>query len=426
MANLILAWNNRTDSSTLSGGSWQATLPLANIQNRQIQRVARTTNATTAATQFIVDCGQARTIGVLGLVAHNISVNGRVRLTGAESSAAWTNLLAAGSDFTSASWTKATTTVTGNSTAAPDGTTTADTLAATGANSGVYQTATIGAAQAYSFEVWLRADAPTTISLVTIQTPSSTVAEVSCAVTTDWQKFRIQGTTVAGTTAMDCYVGGNNSFSTGEAVYAWDAELLAGQGIIYDSGWVDVWPVDMVAIYDREWEDDNFWAGTLLQSAVAGYQAPFVHVLPTGQVLRHWRVEIGDTMNPDGYVQIGRMFIGAAWMPSVNYAYGAELGFQDPTEVDTSLSGAEYFDVRSRFRVFDFELQYLSATEAYASALDLQRLAGISGEVLVVPDKDDLATQPARAFLGRLRQLTPVRQDQPSAFTVAFQAKELI
>lgn len=426
MANLTLSWSNRTDAATLAGGSWVATLPLANLKNRQLQKVARTTNAQTTSTQFTIDLGQARNIGVLALVAHNISVSGKVRVTASDAAAAWTNLLTNASDFSNAAWIKATTTVSSDAVAAPDATITADRLTATGANSGVYQQATIGAAQAYSFEVWLRADTPTTMSLVTIQVPSNTVTEVSCSVTTDWQKFRVQGTTVAGTTAIQCYVGGNSTFSTGEAVYAWDAELLAGSGIIYDSGFVDVWPSGMIPLNLLEWEEDNYWLGTISQSAIAGYQAPFIHLLPTAQILRHWRVEIADTNSPDGYVQIGRLFMGATFVPSVNYAFDAGLGFEDPTPIDVALSGAEYFDVRSRFRVFDFELQFIQASEAYSSILDLQRLAGVSGEVLVIPDRDEPTTQPIRAFLGRLRQLSQVRQPQPSAFTVAFQAKELI
>lgn len=426
MSNLTLAWNNRTDGGTLSGGSWQASLPLANLQNRQVQKVARSTNAAVASTQFLMNLGQPRNIGVVALVVHNISASGKVRVTASDSASAWTNLLTAGSDFSNASWTKTTTTVTVNATTAPDGTTTADRLEATSANSGVNQSVTIGALAPYNGEVWLRADTPVSLSLVTIQVPSSTVTEVACNVTTAWQKFKITGTTVAGTTSIQFYIGGNNSFSTGEQVYAWDAEVLSGSGIIYDSGWVDCWPSGMIPLSLLEWDDDNYWLGTLSQSARAGYQAPFIHLLSSAQTLQHWRVEVGDTSNPDAFVQIGRLFMASTWAPSVNYAYGAGLGFEDPTLIDTSLSGAEYFDVRSRFRVFDFELQFVTASEAYNNVLDLQRLSGVSGEVLVVPDSDDGATQPARAFVGRLRQMGPIRQPQPTAFSVAFQAKELI
>jgi hypothetical protein len=286
MPNITLAWNNRTDAGTLSGGSWQATLPLTNLQNRQVQKVARSSNALTTSTQFTIDLGAARAIGVVALVVHNISVVGKVRITASDTA----------------------------------------------------------------------------------------------------------GFTVT----------------------------------YYNSGWIDVWPTGMVPQALLEWEEDNFWLGTLSANARAGYQSPFIHLLPSAQNLRYWKVEVDDTGNTDGYVQIGRLFMAATWVPSVNYAYGAGLGYQDPTPIDVSLSGAEYFDVRSRFRVFNFELQYILGTEAYAYALDMQRLCGNSGEVLVVPDSSDTANQPYRAFVGRLLQMGPIQQPQPTAFTAAYQIKELL
>lgn len=286
MANITLAWNNRTDAGTLSGGSWLATLPLANVQNRQVQKVSRSSNATNAATQFTIDLGQARSIGVVALVVHNISVLGRVRITASD---------------------------------------------------------TAGFVATY-----------------------------------------------------------------------------------YNSGWVDVWPAGQIPQALLEWEDDNFWLGTLSANARAGYQSPFIHLLPAAQSLRYWKVEVDDTTNADGYVQIGRLFMAATWTPATNYSYGAGLGYQDPTAVDTSLSGAEFFDVRSRYRVFEFELQYILNAEAYAQALELQRLSGTSGEVLVVPDSTDTANQPARAFVGRLQQLGAITQPQPSTYSARFQVKELL
>lgn len=286
MANITLAWNNRTDSGTLSGGSWLSTLPLTNLQNRQVQKVARSNDALAASTQFTIDLGQARTIGVLALVVHNISVTGQVRITASD-------------------------------------------------------------------------------------TPGFTVT-------------------------------------------------------YYDSGWADVWPSGMIPQSLLEWEEDNFWLGTLSANARAGYQSPYIKLIPSAPSLRYWKVEVSDTGNADGYVQIGRLFMASTWVPSVNYAYGAGLGYQDPTPIDVSLSGAEYFDVRSRFRVFDFELQYILGTEAYAYALELQRLSGTSGEVLMVPDSDDAINQPARAFVGRLLQLGAITQPQPSEFSVKFQVKELL
>lgn len=287
MANIFLAWQNRTDEGTLTGGSWLSALPLVNLQNRQVQKVARSTNALLASTKFDIDLGATRTVGVLALIVQNMSVSAKVRITGASSS----------------------------------------------------------------------------------------------------------------------------SYTSPE----------------YQSAWVDVWPSGVIAQDLLEWEDDNFWLGTMTSEQRAGYQSPFIHLLPTAQALRYWRVEIDDTTNSVGYVQIGRLFIAKGWTPTVNYAYGAGLGYQDPTPVETSLSGAEFFDIRSKYRVMSFSLEYITDTEAYNYALELQRLAGVSGEVLVVPDGGtDLGQQPLRSYVGRLKQLGPVKHPKPAAFTVDFEVKELL
>ncbi len=282
--NIFLAWQNRTDEGTLSGGSWIAALPLTNLQNQQVQKVARSTNATTASTQFSINLGQARAIGVVALVVHNIGVSGKVRITGAS----------------------------------------------------------------------------------------------------------------------------NSGFTSPE----------------YQSAWMNVWPSGIIPQELLEWEDDNFWLGTMSAEQRAGYQSPFIHILPTVQTLRYWKVEINDTTNTAGYIQIGRLFMARGWRPDVNYSYGASLKYNDPSVTETSLSGAEYFDVRSKYRVMNLTLRYMSSTEAYSYALELQRLSGTTAEVLVVPDSDDVAQQPLRSYVGRLRQTQPVTQPELSTYAVSFEIKE--
>lgn len=286
MANLLLSWQNRTDGGTLSGGSWLTTLPLANLQNRVVQKVARSSNANLTSTKFDINLGAAYPIGVIALVVHNISVIGKVRITGDDAA-----------DFA---------------------------------------------------------------------TP------------------------------------------------------------VYQSGWLDVWPAGQIPQSLLEWEEDNFWLGTLSNNQRAGYQSPFIHIPATQQTLQYWRIEVDDTTNTDGFVQIGRLFMAAAWRPTVNYSFGAGLGYTDPTPVDVSLSGAEFFDVRSRAREFQITLAGLSDSEAYDYALQIQRLAGVSGEVLVVPDSDDSTRIPIRAYLGRLVGLSPMQNIQPGRHTVTLTLRELL
>lgn len=286
MPNITLAWRNRTDEATLTGGSWLAGLPLNNLKNRQVQKVARSADALAASTKFVTDFGQARSVGVVALIVHNIGAAGQVRIC---------------------------------------------------ANSA-------------------------------------------------------------------------NNFAAP----------------IYDSGWLDAWPAGVIPLDTLEWEDDNFWLGTMTQEQRAGYQSPFIHLLPAQQNLRYWQIEISDATNPAGYVQIGRLFMSQTWTSEFNYSYGSGLGYEDPTPIEVSLSEAEYFDVRSRSRLFQFNLDWLSSTEAYSNVLELQRLAGTSGEVLAIPDSSDAANFLRRSYVGRLKSLGQIKHDARGKYSAGFELKELL
>lgn len=286
MANVFLAWQNRIDTSSLSGGSWTSSLPLANVQSPVMQKVARSSSAAIESTTFDIDMGSAKPTGVVALLAHNISQAGSVRITGYESA----------------------------------------------------------------------------------------------------------------------------SFVP----------------VVYDSGWLDVYPPDTIPVSLRNWEENTFWSGELTEADLIGLQNPFVHILPAEQFLRYWRVEIDDTTNAAGYIDIGRCIIARGWRPGVNYTYGAEVNYFDNSPSVTTLSGTMYFDERPRGRVFRFGLDAMSSTEAYSYALEMQRLAGVVSEVLLVPDSDDAGSIPLRAFAGRLTALNGIGVPDPSRYTGTFELKEII
>lgn len=78
----FFAWNNMADTAVLTGGSWTDGLPLNNLKNRKQARAARSTSVATSATRFVIDLGASSKIWrVLALVAHNIGLSGRWRVT---------------------------------------------------------------------------------------------------------------------------------------------------------------------------------------------------------------------------------------------------------------------------------------------------------------------------------------------------------
>lgn len=281
----LIAYPNRTDESTLSGGAWTATLPLSNLQSRLIAKVARSTDAANASTKFDLVLAKKRLIRVLSLVNHNLS-------------------------------------------------------------------------------------------------STST--------------YRIRSFADAGFT-----------------------------NLIYDSGVAAVWPV----VYPSgilEWEADNFWSGQLLDEDKIGYNLTLVHVLATATFAQYFRFEFFDSSNPAGYVQIGRLFLASEWQPVVNMNYGASLAYETKTAISEAISGAEYFDRRTPYRVARFTLGFMSEDEGMARAFDLQRTAGIDGEVLYMWDTKDTVHRLRRSFLGRLRSLSAIDMPYFNNTQTSFEIKELL
>ena len=81
MGSMLIAFRNYVDDGTLSGGSWEAGLPIVNLAERQPSRVARTTSLAAGDTQVILDIGEARPIAFVGLLRHNLSQKGKWRVT---------------------------------------------------------------------------------------------------------------------------------------------------------------------------------------------------------------------------------------------------------------------------------------------------------------------------------------------------------
>lgn len=79
----IFGIRNWADDGVLSGGSWLTALPLANLQNRQVKKRARSSNAALTSTKFFADLGAPQGVRIAALIAHNLTQDAtwRVRLS---------------------------------------------------------------------------------------------------------------------------------------------------------------------------------------------------------------------------------------------------------------------------------------------------------------------------------------------------------
>lgn len=195
--------------------------------------------------------------------------------------------------------------------------------------------------------------------------------------------------------------------------------------VSYDSGWGEVWPV-LYPFGTLAWEDESWWGGSYTPEEISGMETNCIRILPANAMVRYLRIEIDNTTNSAGFVDIGRLFVSPVWQPVLNMLNGNSLGWETKTDVQEALSGAEYFNVRTPYRVQRFELDYLTLDEAFTKAFELQRRAGVDREIFFIKDPSDTFHALRRRFMGRLRQLNPIEHPSVLRNKVAFEIKELI
>lgn len=284
MANAIVAYQNRIDESTFASyGSWEASLPLTNIKNRTLSKVARSTDDANASTKLRFALTKDRIVGVVAVVNHNLSTN--------------------------ATW-----------------------------------------------------------------------------------RYRVYS---------------DSGYST----------------LAYDSGMLEVWPTMPVGYF--EWEDDGFWNMRTPEEDRELFTATTIHVPSETVIAQYYQVEFFDDTNPDGYVQLGRIFVGKKYQPTINMSLGASVGYESRTLIDEAISGSEYFDRRNSFRVARFSLGLLDASDSSLNA-DLMKVQDTDQECVFVYDADDSIGISRKSFLGRLRTLSPIEQPYATTYQTNYEIKELL
>lgn len=214
----ILSYPDNTLQATLSGGSWTAGAPLANLLNRLLKKIARSTNALAASTLAQADLGAAKTVRIIAVCAHNISAAGTIRVRG-YSDAGYTTMV-------------------------------------TGA----------------------------------------------------------------------------------------------------DTGTVNAWPAGFTA------------------TDVANSPKNWTFCLPASVSARYWKLEIVDTGNAAGYIELGRWWLGAAtFSPVVGVSYGMGLGYESRDIIDESIGGVVWGEQRTPRRALTASFDTLSAVEK-RQAFTLQRV----------------------------------------------------
>ncbi len=173
---------------------------------------------------------------------------------------------------------------------------------------------------------------------------------------------------------------------------------------VYDTGWVRVFSRNFHSS-DMAWEDPGFWLGQLSSEELALYP-PHLWIPLPATLASQIRIELDDTLNGDGFIDIGGLYVAADFSPSINFERGRDLSLVSRDLVDEAPSGRNFTEGRTPRRQLAVTWSALTTPEAYRF-FDAGARARTSGVVLFVPDTDSAP--------GRLREAFPATFEKPPA-----------
>ena len=198
-----------------------------------------------------------------------------------------------------------------------------------------------------------------------------------------------------------------------------------GLNDLYDSGEVEVWP-PMYSTLSLHWRDYHFWSGKIDEEARKEYQKNFIHICTASVKTKYWGIQVYDANNTDGYIEIGRLFMGRLFAPQFNVIYGAQMAWEDNSKIESSLVGVEYMSKVPMTRVAQVNYDYSFRREALEGLYELQRQSGTTQEVLFIGNADDPGQMVRLGFLGRFRRIEPLKWHFMDIHSTGFEVKELL
>lgn len=154
---------------------------------------------------------------------------------------------------------------------------------------------------------------------------------------------------------------------------------------------------------------------------VEGYGV-HVHLLSAAVDAQYWRVDLSaPSLSTQGFIDLGRAWAGPAWVPELNMDYGWRRAWADSSALaEAEKSGAQYVRAGAQRRTVEVAFGFMTEDDA-EEAEEMQRLAGLNGQALVIPKPDKAGRT---ALVGRMRQVVPIGQPHFDRYATGIRIEE--
>lgn len=194
---------------------------------------------------------------------------------------------------------------------------------------------------------------------------------------------------------------------------------------VFDSGLIDVWS-QVLGQDEATWDGGNWWDLKYTADYIQGW-AWYAPLFIPGQVTAQaFTVELVDTANPAGFVEVGLCEVASALDFPISTAFGSQVGFQSRTTVIEADGGVEYFERRAKPRTFTGAIAAVARATALSRFFEMQRQHDVDVPFFWWPTRESKKDALRTAFLARMQQLDPITQAYAAHDQIAVNYKEVI
>lgn len=227
---------------------------------------------------------------------------------------------------------------------------------------------------------------------------------------------------------------------------AWRANALTGVNLVIDLGAAA--PIGLIALVNATVTSAATWrirgATSVANLTVSpGYDSGTLSAWPapasrkilwnvdmclapaTPQSFQHWRIDIEDPTNGDGFLDFGALCMTDVIEPENNRRRGQAVGLVDPSVTIKSAGGQPVSRVEDKYRVTEFDLPALTTAEA-DDLIEVDALHGTTTPRAILFDPHDADRHYINFFFGRVTELDPFEDPQHQRWIRRFVVEALI
>lgn len=104
---------------------------------------------------------------------------------------------------------------------------------------------------------------------------------------------------------------------------------------------------------------------------------------------RWWRFTFSDNSNPNSYLEVGRLFIGSYFEPSVNFDWKEKTSWRSRSKIIESVGGQVTAIRRDQRRVWEYSFGFLNSTDIKAFR-EMWEAVDVVSPYFIIEDADDL------------------------------------